>query len=303
MLQNVHIAHHDEKGQQGEDDEVFHRVFVHLVLVFVFHSGEHDGLVGVAERLGDHGHDHGNLRRGAVDAQLSVHVFTFIYIGEQHLVGRLVEYAGHAEHQYGPAVAQHPSQHGRVQCVAESRELLDQQHACRGRADQVDVEREAHLLALVDGEVGDVEGYAEDDVEQFECGKLDGFLLLSEVGEGYAQKGVDGHRDCHHPHIVGMVGVAHEPGEWVEEYEHQGDEGHCHRAHADERGGVDAVGVFVRLVGEPEVGGLHSEGEQHEHQCRIGVHVGDDAVAARRGRHLGRVERHEQIVEEASDDA
>ena len=56
-------------------------------------------------------------------------------------------------------------------------------------------------------------------------------------------------------------------------------------------------------LGKTEKARFHSVGEDYEKESHIGVHIGDNAVAARLGRELGGVERHEEIVEEASDDA
>ena len=66
--QNIHIAHYHKIGQQGEDDEILHGLGVHLVLVLVLDTGKDDGLVGKAERLRNHRHNHGYLRRCSVDA-------------------------------------------------------------------------------------------------------------------------------------------------------------------------------------------------------------------------------------------
>ena len=273
------------------------------MLVLVLHACKHDGLVGIAESLRDHGHDHGYLRGRSVDAELFLCVGTFIYMGEQHLVGSLVQYACDAENQDGPCVAQHAAQQLAVEHVAEARELLEHAEGERGRAGQVDVEGIAHVSAVEQGKVDYVERYAHEDVQQLECGKLQCFLLLPQIGEGNAQEGVDGHGDGHHPHVVRMVGIAHEPAQRTDEQQHQRHEPSRHGAHADERGRIDAHGVFVRLVGEAEVGGLHAEGEQHHDECRVGIDVGDDTIAARSCRKRSRVERHKQVVQEAANDA
>ena len=59
----------------------------------------------------------------------------------------------------------------------------------------------------------------------------------------------------------------------------------------------------MRLVGEAEIGGLHSEGENHQNQRHVGVHVGNDTIAPRGCRKLGSLERNQQIVQESADDA
>ena len=57
------------------------------------------------------------------------------------------------------------------------------------------------------------------------------------------------------------------------------------------------------LVGETEIGGLHSKRQQYQNQCHIGIDVGNDAVTTAGSRELSRIERHEQIVQEAAYDA
>ena len=61
VSQDVHVAHHQEEGEQGEDNEIFHRLGVGVAVVLVLRFSEDERLVGVAERLGYHRHDHGNL--------------------------------------------------------------------------------------------------------------------------------------------------------------------------------------------------------------------------------------------------
>ena len=99
MLENVHITHHGQKGQQRENDEELHGAGVHLLAVLVLLLAEDEGLVGVAEGLRYHGHNHGNLDAGAVDAQLGVGTLAVEgggHVGIDDFVGRLVEDAGYA---------------------------------------------------------------------------------------------------------------------------------------------------------------------------------------------------------------
>ena len=47
------------------------------------------------------------------------------------------------------------------------------------------------------------------------------------------------------------------------------------------------------LVGETEVGGLHTEGQQHQNQCDIGIDIGDDTIVATGRRELCCIERNQ----------
>ena len=44
--------------------------------------------------------------------------------------------------------------------------------------------------------------------------------------------------------------------------------------------GEHRIGLVVPLVGKPEEGGFHAKGEHHQHQCRVGIQIGDHAIAA-----------------------
>ena len=109
-LEHIDAGYHCQERQQGENDEIFHRFGVGVFVVAVFAFAKHEGLVGVAEGLGDERHNHGNFHRRTVDAELLGGVGAFVDDGEQNLVGGLIQDAGDAEHQDGPTVAQHAPQ-------------------------------------------------------------------------------------------------------------------------------------------------------------------------------------------------
>ena len=91
VAQQVHIAHHGQEGQQGEHDEIFHHNGLTFFALLVAAVAEDERLIGVAERLGDHGHDHGYLDAGTVDGQLFVALDAGYQETEAYLVGHLVE--------------------------------------------------------------------------------------------------------------------------------------------------------------------------------------------------------------------
>ena len=125
-------------------------------------------------------------------------------------------------------------------------------------------------------------------------------MFVAQPGERNALERVQRHAGAHYAHIVGVVGITGKRGHRPEERQHRRHEHHAHRTDHDEHRGVCAAHIGAFLVDEAEEGGFHAEREQHEQQRRVGVHVRYHAVAARRGRQLGRIERHEQVVEESS---
>ena len=223
-------------------------------------------------------------------------------VWEEYLVGRLVEYAGNAQHEHRPSVGQHAAHQAAVEHIAEAGELAAEAQRYAGRAGQVDVEGVANVGGPArdvgqGDEAKQVEGYVNHDEEQLEGRKLYGALHVPEVGERYALEGVDGHGHGHHPHVRRMVGVAHEGRQRPDEGQHQRHEGGRGGSHAYEDGGVDALWVFALFVGKTEEGGLHAVGEYDKQQGRVGIHVGYHTVTAALGRQLGCVEWHEQVVE------
>ena len=81
-------------------------------------------------------------------------------------------------------------------------------------------------------------------------------------------------------------------------------EEHCSEApHHRKTGGEDRVGLFFLVVGIAEERRLHAKRQDDEYQGGVGIHVRAHAIIAGSLRHVVRVERHEQVVEEAAHDA
>ena len=64
MFEHVDVAHHHEEGQQGEDDKELHGLGASVAVVAIFLFTKHKGFVGIAEGLGNHGHNHGYFHAG-----------------------------------------------------------------------------------------------------------------------------------------------------------------------------------------------------------------------------------------------
>ena len=233
-------------------------------------------------------------------------VITFIYIGEEYLVGRLVEYASNAQHQYGPAVRHHATHKalgfgptGKTTAKALL-EFLVKAEGDAGGAGQIDVEGITHVVPIEHHIIAHVEGDVEHDEQQFEGCKLKRAFLVTQVGKGYALKGIDGHGYKHGPHIGRVVGIAHGRTQRVNKGKHQGHKQQRGAAHHGKGGGIYPAGVLTLLVHETEKGSFHAIRQYNQQQGRVGIQIGYDAIAATGGTDLGRVERHKQIVEETS---
>ena len=224
VFQHIEVSHHNEEGQQGEYDEILHGLGIGAaVVVFVIFLvlAENEGFVGVAEGLGYHGHDHGYLDTGAVDAELHLAFVAGHKVAEDEFVGRLVEDAGNAEHQYGPGVAPHGTHQLAVEDPSEAGQLFPQQGYRDEGAEEVYGEDVAHAdfktvhQSRQQEEEHQVEHDVEGDVEQFEGGKLERALLVAQVGKGNAQESIDGHAEGHHLHILRVPAIVEKSGDGI----------------------------------------------------------------------------------------
>ena len=99
------------------------------------------------------------------------------------------------------------------------------------------------------------------------------------------------------------MGTVAEPlREGGEEGQHEGKKRERKASYGKQCGGIDVTRILFGLVGKAEEGGLHTEGEQNEDECGVGVHVGHHTVFARNCRHHEGIDRDEQVVEEAAYD-
>ena len=135
------------------------------MLSLVLDACKDNRLVGKAERLRNHCHNHRNLRTGTIDAQLRLHVYTFIYIREEHLVCCLVEDACHTQYEDRPRIVEHGTQQLRIEFPAETGILRNQTSGKHHRTDEVDIEHIAHILAVHPIEIEEVQQDGDHDVQ------------------------------------------------------------------------------------------------------------------------------------------
>ena len=89
----------------------------------------------------------------------------------------------------------------------------------------------------------------------------------------------------------------------MQEGEHEEHEEHRGGSHRGEDGGIDTLWVLSLLVGETEESGLHAIGEDNQEERRIGIHIGDDPIAATLSRERGCIDGHQEVVEKTTNDA
>ena len=91
-------------------------------------------------------------------------------------------------------------------------------------------------------------------------------MQVAQIGHRNGDEGIDVYSDEHHPDVLRMVAVAHQIGQRLQEYAHNGGKHQrCCGDHA-KRGGIDALGILAFLAHETEEGGLHAVGEQDDEQ-------------------------------------
>ena len=297
-------AHHAEKSQQREDDEVPHAQGIVFRLVGILRLGKDDGLVGVAEGLRYHCHNHRHLRAAAVHAQLDVGLcLVGVDLREDDLVGHLIQDAHHAQQEYGPRVGDHAAQQAAVHMPVYPQQVGNEEEGDEPRAEQVDEEDVEHGRLAEEDEEDHVERDAEHDEQQLERGEPYGAVLEAQVAEGQCLQGIQGDHRGHDEQVFGMRGVAREARNGGGEAEDEQEQQRREAADDGKAGGEDRVGLFALVVGEAEQRGLHAERQDDEHQGRVGVHVCAHAIVARSLRHVVRVEGNEQVVEETPHDA
>ena len=282
--------------------------FVGLVVAAV--AGEDKGFVGIAESLGNHGHNHGNLHPCAIDSQLYLAFLAGHDVLEDNLVGRLVEDAGNAEYQDGPCIGEHAAEQGEVNLPAQAEDFAPESQRDDSRAEEVDIEdmpyggRPSGYHVRQDEEEDEVQRDVECDESGFQYGKPHGAFLIPEISEWDGLEGIECHHACHGHHIFGMCGIAHGSADGRQCQPHDGKEAQAHGSHGKEGGGVYALGiVLVGTVDEPEERSLHAEGEDDEEESRIAVDFSDYAITSACCRNPRSVERYKKVVEEAAYDA
>ena len=215
VAQYIQITYHNQEGEQGEDDEIFHRRSVSLSVVLILCLAEYEWLVSIAESLGYHRHDHRNLAGCSIDSELCMSIALLIDVREEDLIGSLIQNTGNTEHEDRPTVFHHLSDKhfalapGTFLSHESFLQFLVETEGDGCGANQVDVESITHIVTIHDNVVNQVECNVQSDEEQLEGSKLQRALLVSEVSERDALESINSHGNEHGPYISWMVGIAH----------------------------------------------------------------------------------------------
>lgn len=318
VFEQIDVGDDDEESEECEHDKILHDQGLAFLALGVTAVAEDKRLVGVAEGLSDHGHNHGNLDTAAVDAELDLALVAGDDEGVADFVGDLVEDAYDAEEEQGPGVGKHFFEQRAVDTVAEMAQFGDEGEGDRGGADEVGEEDVTYeVVGVVPGHEGgesagesgrpkeeeEVEGDIADDEEEFEGGEFPGAAFEAEETEEDGLEGVDCDDTSHHADILGMGGHSQGSGDGGDEATDGGKKERGHYSYRREGGAEDLAGLLFALVGEVEESGFHTKSKDYQQERGVGVDFGDGAVAAGDGGNLVGVEGHEQIVEETPDDA
>ena len=161
-----------------------------MLIVAVGALAKHNRLVGIAERLRYHSHNHGNLHHGAINAKLLLGVGCMINKGKDDFVGSLIENAGNAQHKHRPRVSQHLAQQLAVDAPLHHHQLAVESKGDERCANEVDEECITHIRCEA-CECHDVEHDVEHDERQLERCKLHGIALISQIGKRNGLEGIE----------------------------------------------------------------------------------------------------------------
>ena len=138
-----------QKCQQREHHKVLGGLGLELLVVLVPLSSEHQRLVGVAERLRDHGHNHGNLDARPVNAELHFTLLPRHNETKADLVGHLIQDTDQAQQQQRKSIPNHLFKQLYVKAVANPLQLRDETKVDGSRANQVNPEDVPYLIGRV----------------------------------------------------------------------------------------------------------------------------------------------------------
>ena len=204
---------------------------------------------------------------------------------EDDLIGHLVQNACNTQNQDGPRVAEHRREQLAVELPLNAEKVGQEEQRDEACTDQVDEEHVEHRRLAQHHEIEEVQRNVHRD-EQLQRGKADGALLIAQIAEGDGLQGIEGHDDSHHQQVFVMVLIAERLADRSDETEDHQQENSCQRANGSHRRREYGVGLIALVVGKAEKGGLHTEGQQHEDERRIGIDIGAHTVVARLVRHI-----------------
>ena len=208
-MQQGHPAHHAEECQQREDKEILHRCSVVFGLVGILRLRKDDGLVGIAECLGNHCHNHRYLHARAVVAQQHVGLcLVGIDQREDNLIGHLVQNTCNTQYQDGPRVAEHLLQQCTIELPLNLEQVRNEEQRDETRTQQVDEEDVEHRRLAQHDEVEHVQSDVQHDEQHLQRCKADGALLETQEAERDSLQGVEGYHHAHHQQELRVFAIS-----------------------------------------------------------------------------------------------
>ena len=201
--------------------------------------------------------------------------------GKDNLVRHLIQDARNAQHQQRQAISKHPLQQFPVQHISETAQFgYHAQHDGRS-AHKIEEEGIRHIIALHPDIINQVQGYVQEDEQQFERCKLDGPFLIAQISERNALNGIHRHYNHHHSHVPGMLSVFQPVGNRLKKQQSQRKEYQRTDAYAEQCCGIHPHRVVLSFIGKAEKARFHAARQQHQQQCHPRIDISHNAIAPR----------------------
>ena len=181
-------------------------------------------LVGIAESLGEHGHYHGNLSGGPINAELHQ---SLLPVGKEkridNLVYRLIQNAYQPENQYRERIDKHPLQQLFINPVSETAKFGNQAKELQTGCYQIGNEDIPHQIGRViepidqAGKCSCNHGHSNRKNKfrtmlammetNLMATNLMGRFLKQQISKRNAQKSIECHHYNHHSDEIGMIAI------------------------------------------------------------------------------------------------
>ena len=116
------------------------------------------------------------------------------------------------------------------------------------------------------------------DIEQFDCSKLNGTFLITQISKRNTLERIKCHYQYHHGNIVRMIRITQQRRDWIQKQETQHHENQGKSANKDLRVSIHQYRNFRCLIGKTEKTGFHTKGQENQNQCRISIYIRYDSI-------------------------
>ena len=107
MAQNIHIPHYHQEGKKRKDNKELHSSRIGFLIVFVACLTKNEWLIGIAESLRNHRHNHCNLTCSTEDTQLCMRIIVLVDVWEDDITCRLIKNTSYTKEKNWPSIGQH----------------------------------------------------------------------------------------------------------------------------------------------------------------------------------------------------